>query len=625
MRLHLLPPVSRPKCGALPSASQRAQGVEDDGEVDDFLEHKAHPSEPGPSPKERITLRLANGYGGRSACVTSITPPVVATACHDSLEQNHRPLRQLRFRGIFPPLDRCGGRSDGGSVKRSRVRGHRVTAAVAIVLVLGSVAWEDAGESRGAPPVPVFSLTAPASADASIRAGFVGLSFEFPAVRAYTGPDAAAINPVLVQLIRNLAPRQSPSLRIGGNSSDRTWWPVRGVMPPAGVSYRLTAAWLRTTRALARDLGARLVLGVNLAINRPALAATEARALLTGIGRSSVAALEIGNEPDVYSHFPRHPDASGHIVSARPPTYDLGIFLRQVSHVGQALQQATVAGPAFGNVAWMSGLRRSLAAEPGLGLVTFHRYPLSCFARRGSSQYPTIVNLLSHHASAGLADSVAPFVAVAHSRGLRFRVDEINSVACGGTRGVSNTFASALWMLDTLFELARVGVDGVNVHTLPGARYQPFAFNHRGGHWTARVYPEYYGLLMFAQAAPPGSRLLPLVGSAGREVKLWATLAANRTVRVVLINQGGSAARIALLRPAGTGRVATVERLVAPNLAATHGVTLGGQSLGTATQTGRLGKPKTTTVDGSSGRYELTLPPSSAILLTLGNGRQASS
>jgi Glycosyl hydrolase family 79 C-terminal beta domain len=176
-----------------------------------------------------------------------------------------------------------------------------------------------------------------------------------------------------------------------------------------------------------------------------------------------------------------------------------------------------------------------------------------------------------------------------------------------------------------MFEMARVGVEGVNVHMLLGARYQPFAVNHRGGHWTARVYPEYHGLLMFAQAAPPGSRLLPLVGSGRREVKLWATLAPNRTVRVVLINQGGSAARIARLRPAGTRRLATVERLVAPNLAATHGVTLGGQKFGTATQTGSFGKPKTTTIDCFSGRYELTLPPASATLLKLGNGRQASS
>ena len=50
--------------------------------------------------------------------------------------------------------------------------------------------------------------------------GFVGVSLEYSALHLYTGRDPNAINPVLVQLLRNLAPGQSPVLRIGGNSSD---------------------------------------------------------------------------------------------------------------------------------------------------------------------------------------------------------------------------------------------------------------------------------------------------------------------------------------------------------------------------------------------------------------------
>ena len=41
---------------------------------------------------------------------------------------------------------------------------------------------------------------------------------------------------------------------------------------------------------------------------------------------------------------------------------------------------------------------------------------------------------------------------------------------------MSNTFASSLWALDTLFNLADIGVDGINFHTLPGAPYEPFVF-----------------------------------------------------------------------------------------------------------------------------------------------------
>ena len=87
--------------------------------------------------------------------------------------------------------------------------------------------------------------------------GFLGLSLEYKAIHQYTGRNPLAINPVLVELLRELAPGQSPVIRIGGDSTDQSWWPIRGVIPPGGVSYALTNGWLRTTRALAADLDAR--------------------------------------------------------------------------------------------------------------------------------------------------------------------------------------------------------------------------------------------------------------------------------------------------------------------------------------------------------------------------------
>jgi hypothetical protein len=483
-----------------------------------------------------------------------------------------------------------------------------------LLLTLGSLAWDAAGE----PSAPTVALPATTATGVPIRPGFLGLSFEFEAVRAYTGSDAAAINPVLVQLIRNLTPGQRPSLRIGGDSTDRTWWPVHGTPTPAGVKYRLTRGWLATTRALARTLGARLILGVNLAIDRPALAAAEARALLSGLGRSSVAALEIGNEPDVYNRYPEHLNRLGALVPARPHSYDVPAFTREFSRMRRALPRVPVAGPAFGNVGWMSELPRFLAAEPGLRMVTFHRYPLNCFAHPGSPKYATIGNLLSDTASAGLAETVTPFVADAHAKGLPLRVDEINSVACAGARGVSNTFASALWTLDTLFAMARAGVDGVNFHTLPGSRYEPFGFTHRGGSWRATVYPEYFGMLMFAQAAPVGSELLPIASTAGPGVRLWATRAPNRTIHVVLINTGASAARVGFAHPSGAAGSATSEELRAPSLTATGAVTIGGQSFGSSTETGRLaGARALTTIKAASGTFTVTTAPDSATLLTI--------
>ncbi len=164
------------------------------------------------------------------------------------------------------------------------------------------------------------------------------------------------------------------------------------------------------------------------------------------------------------------------------------------------------------------------------------------------------------------------------------RVDELNSVACGADRPVSQTFASALWALDTLFELARTGVRGVNFHTFPGAGYELFRVRHDNSAWRAAVAPEYYGLMMFALAAPAGSRLLS-GGTQSGPVKVWATVAPDRRIRVVLINDAASHAGHVVVRaspPAGgpaTSDPATLARLQAPSLTATSGVTLAGPEL----------------------------------------------
>ena len=96
-------------------------------------------------------------------------------------------------------------------------------------------------------------------------------------------------------------------------------------------------------------------------------------------------------------------------------------------------------------------------------------------------------------------------VHVAHIHGLAGpRGRELNSVSCGGARGVSDTFASALWILDTLFNMAAVGVDGVNIHTFNKALDQP-SLTHSSGGWQAHVDPMDYGTPTFARAAPTGS------------------------------------------------------------------------------------------------------------------------
>jgi Glycosyl hydrolase family 79 C-terminal beta domain len=489
-----------------------------------------------------------------------------------------------------------------------------VGAAVGILLTLAIAAPSPAAADQPT----VFAQVGDTTSGQAMPPGFVGVSLEYKAMHLYTGRDPRAVNPVLVHLLARLAPGQHPELRIGGNSTDSTWWPVRGVIPPGGISYGLTKGWLRTTQALARALGARLIVGINLASGRPALAGAEARSILHGIGRRYIQALEIGNEPDLYGTFAWYRNRRGRLVFSRPASYDFADFLSDFARWRAALPSVPLAGPAVSSLNWMGGLDGFLASEPAVRVVTLHRYPLrACTTAPAAPAFTSIANLMLDSSSFGLAQGVAPFVTTAHAHGAQFRLDELNSAACSGRLGVSNTFASALWALDALFNLAAVGVDGVNIHTLPKAPYEPFTFARRGSTWSAFVHPVYYGLLMFAQAFPPGARLLTVTAPGGY-VKVWATVAPDGHTRVVLINKQATTPVRVHLQLAGIATTATVAALRAPAINSVSGVTLAGRTFGLKTTTGELrGSPRTTPLSPAGGTYDVELPAASAVLLTL--------
>ncbi len=490
-----------------------------------------------------------------------------------------------------------------------------------VLAVLGGYSAGASLTSAAHAEVPVLSVQVGGDPiGTAMKPGFVGFSFEYQALHAYTGRDPSHINPVLVALLRGVAPGGPAQLRIGGNSTDETWWPMRGVIPPGEVSYGLTEGWLRAARALALALGTKLILGINQAGGRPALAATEARALLRGVGAPNIAALEIGNEADLYPVFAGFRDRHGHVVFSRPHSYTVSSDISEVARWAAALPRLPLAGPAFATVGAMGSLTPFLSAVPGTAQVTFHRYALrGCTNDPADPTYASIGNLLADRSSAGLAGQVVPFVQIAHAHGLGFRLDELNSASCRGRRGTSDTFAAALWLLDTLFNVAAVGVDAVNLHTLPGAPYQPFSFTHDRRGWHAFVHPSLLGAMMFTRAFPADARLLPVSAPSG-PVKIWATRAADGRIRAVIINQQAAGPVVVDLQLPGSFGPLRVQELSAPSLSATDHVTLGGQGFGDRTDTGLLtGHPSQATLEPAvSGGYQVQVAPGSATLLTQG-------
>src|SRR5205807_2645915 len=109
-------------------------------------------------------------------------------------------------------------------------------------------------------------------------------------------------------------------------------------------------------------------------------------------------------------------------------------------------------------------------------------------------------------------------------------------------------------------------------------------------------YPEYYGLLLFARAAPPGSTLVS-ASTDNSLIRAWATRGPGGTVHVVLINDDTAHAHSISVNVAGGGGPATTQLLRARSPSSTRGVTLAGQSFGGATSTGILaGRRRTTHV-----------------------------
>ena len=483
-----------------------------------------------------------------------------------------------------------------------------IVAVVAIVVVATQTGTSGAGSDPSADVTVQQSVMG-----RPIPAGFVGLSTELSDLYSYTGKDPKAINPVFEQLVRNLAPGQRPVFRLGGDTTDSTWWPGHDKHRPRGIRYGLTSRWLHVAHALAEGIDPSMLVGINLESDSKSLAGSEARAVVRGIGRKWIGGLELGNEPEYYGGLAWY-EINGVRYYGRPHNmYNFPDFVRDFSRISKALGTAPLAGPNIGSPHWFPYLGAFLRDEPRVGLATLHRYPLK---KCSASAHRTIGELLAGYSSRGLANTVRPSVGVAHAHHVPVRIDEMNAVSCGGQPGVSNVFGSALWAVDALFEMARVGVDGVNIHTRPGVSGELFSFRERHGSWQAKMHPEYYGLMMFAQAAPAGSRLLRIAGSAGDQVKIWATRATDGRVRVVLINKSQDRGRDVTLRVDGATGTATLERLLGPNASAKSGVTLDGRRIGT--ERGVLvGPPVHLTVRPHGDRYLVGLPAASAAMLTL--------
>ncbi|HET9720171.1 MAG TPA: hypothetical protein VFP55_08850 [Solirubrobacteraceae bacterium] len=441
--------------------------------------------------------------------------------------------------------------------------------------------------------------------------GFLGLSTEYTGLEKLDG-NSTTVNQPFVQLMENLNPGGSPVLRIGGDSTDWSWWPVSGVRKPGGVRITLTARMLASAKALIEALHGHYIFGIQFEADNRRIAAAEAGAILSHVGRSNIAALELGNEPELYHAFSWYRTASGQPVFGRGANYTPAVYNRDFANIASGLPKFPIAGPSSGGTEWLNALGSFVRSEPRVKLVTVHAYP----TKKCGKTLVKATQFFTYASLQGLANAIGGYVRIAHSRAKALRVDEMNAISCGGQGNLSPAFAPALWAVDFLPRVVRTGAQGVNFHDVPGEWQGLINARHTSSGWKVSVEPEYYGLMMFAQAAPTGAHLLHIAGRAISGIDVWAARTPSGRINVIVVNKTGRTRTIKLGVDGSKDAPGTIIRLRSRGLYA-KAATLGGQTISAAgTLTGRSGA---STVKPIGGAYPVLAPSYSATELSFGS------
>jgi hypothetical protein len=395
---------------------------------------------------------------------------------------------------------------------------------------------------------------------------FLGLSFEMSSL-----PQMAryADRGDLVTLLRSLGPGV---LRFGGVSADtRIAWTDNRTARPAWASGVVDVEDFRQLARLAAASGWRVVFTLGLVHFEPQAAAREAVAVKAALG-PWLEAFELGNEPNAYA-----------LHSMRAEPWSFAQYSEQISEYRASIEAAAPGIPLWGPD--VSGSSAYETWGPGEvvdqhpAMLTGHHYPLGCEQKPA----PSITRLLSQPIRAREIASVRRYVSISQSGGLPFRLDETNSVSCGGTAGISDTFASALWAAGFLPQVMSLGAAGVNLHGNVSrcTGYSPICAPGPEELATGELVaqPIWYALLMMKGLV--GDR--PLATSVVRAPKsvnaqVAALIAADGRLDFVVTNDEPLGRRSSLVHlQVGAGYVgASTLALSGGSLAALSGTALGG-------------------------------------------------
>jgi hypothetical protein len=460
--------------------------------------------------------------------------------------------------------------------------------------------------ARPKPPPPSVTVSVDtAHPGPPVPQDFLGLSFEMSSL-----PQMARYGSRgnLVALLRSLGPGV---LRFGGVSADtRIAWTDARTPRPAWASGVVDADDFRQLAGLAEQSGWHIVLTLGIVHFDPKAAAREAGAAKAALG-PWLEAFEYGNEPNSYA-----------LHGMREEPWGLEQYNAQVGEYRAGVEAAAPGVPVWGPD--VSGSSAFDTWGPGEVvdqrpvMLTGHHYPLGCAQRK---PVPSVTSLLSSPIWRREVGSVRRYVSLSQSAGLPFRMDETNSVSCGGVAGISNSFASALWAAGYLPKLMGSGAVGVNMHgNVANCKgYSPICApgpqELAGGELQAQ--PEWYSLLIARQLL--GTRPLPTATKLRRtdaNVHVLGFAAPDGSLRIVAVDDdplGRPGVLVRLKLGAGFASASTLA-LSGQSLHALSGVELGESEVAadgswTARRYGR--------VSAAGGTIDVKLPAAGAMLISV--------
>ena len=485
-------------------------------------------------------------------------------------------------------------------------RPGRLALAAVLAVTLPAGALLVAAQSASA-ATSVITIS-PTTTGTSLTGASAGLSFEADdlTLPGFASGDLAAY-------LDTLSP--SSVIRVGGNTVDETFWTSTGATAPSWSIGTITPADLTALGTLAKASGWKVILGVNLKEYNPTSAANEAQYAQRDLG-SSLEAIEIGNEPDLYSQYESDP-------AQFPTDFQSYVTAIEASAPGVPIEGDDLAGAPDSSFqsAFISSQQK--LASPEINELTSHYYPLTASTCGGS---PTVAELLGTSVRDAESDEAAEAVAAAAKLGVPAVLDEGNSVVCEGQAGVSNVYAAALWEIDDQLVMARDGVAGDYMHgtveecgsAKPLYMYYtplcaPTAADATEGLLAAQ--PEYYGLAALRDVGT--GQFLNLSNPVWADVRAYAVEHANGTMTVVLDDVDNpsttGSTTVQLDLGATFSHASQVAMTASGGLTATSGITLGGQ---TVQANGTIAAPTTTSFTVSGDTATVTVPAGSAQIIT---------